>query len=290
MINLLRKRLKHPKHQPLQIHIVLGGRRTGTTLLSAILSSDHRANLFGQEAQILTRIIETYSWGRRNFEHFGTSFFPDLESYRTFFQETIVQFCSKVASHISPGGILILKHPALSKVLIDAMDLLPNANFIATVRDPRDQVSSELEVGARRMKVGIRDPNSETRNVVALAKQFMAFNKEILEVHNQQLKRLYIVRYENLVQKPQDVISDLQRALALNLTFDPSRPWPRMSKHGARSLTAHPSRSDLYGAPIDMRSIGRYENDLSVAETRKIEHLCHTLMHEFGYLIKEIEE
>ena len=48
--------------------IICGGRRTGTTLLNAILATDARANPLGPEAQILTRIVEAYRWGRERFD------------------------------------------------------------------------------------------------------------------------------------------------------------------------------------------------------------------------------
>ncbi len=247
---------------------MIGGCGTGTTLLSAILSSDHCAYLFGQEEQILTRIVETYSCDRRNFEHFGTSFFPDLDSYRTFFQDTIVRFCDEIAQRISPGDILILKQPELSKVFLDAMDLLPDAHFNATVRAPRDQVSSESEVGARRTKVGNRDPISKTRNVASLANADMSYNKRIFRVRNQQQEKPSKVRYEDLVQKVQDVINALQYGFPLNLTFDPSKPRPRLLDIGKISLTANLSRGDIYGAPITVRSVDRYLNDLSIPENQ----------------------
>ena len=94
--NILQKLIHRFRSNPPQVFIVCGGRRTGTTLMSAILSSDERANPLGQESQILTRIIESYRWGSVNFVDFGPSFFPDYQSYKIFFQKIMTQFSNEV--------------------------------------------------------------------------------------------------------------------------------------------------------------------------------------------------
>ncbi|MCP4525603.1 MAG: sulfotransferase [Aestuariibacter sp.] len=301
------------------VYIVCGGRRTGTTLLSAILSSDERANPLGQEAQVLTRIVEAYRWGRENFEQFGQSFFGDPKTYRAFFAKIAARFAQEVSARISPGGVLVLKNPELSKVLLDVADLFPNARFLALVRDPRDQIASELEVKARQLAASARNPDSKTRNMDSLANQYAAYypapsrlevwarrlvasirdlvNKrrniidlaryyisyypEILELGKQQPERINIIRYEDLVLRPDETLLDLQAATGLDLTFDPAKPWSRISP--LARLHSTPSRSDLYGAPIDSRSVGRFRRDLSAEQAVAVEKFCADFMDKFDY-------
>lgn len=280
MKTMLRNLFRRTSADP-SVVIVCGGRRTGTTLLAAILSSDARTNPLGQEAQILTRIVEAYRWGRENFEDFGQSFFGDLEAYRAFFEETATRFALEVSARISPDGVLVLKNPELSRVLLDVADLFPNAQLLATVRDPRDQVASELEVGARRIATGIGDHNFETRNVVALANHYVTYNREIIDLHRQSPGRIYTVRYEDLILNPEKGLLDLRAATGLNLAFDPSKPWPRVSP--LASLDSSPSTSELFGAPIDTRSVGRFRLDLNTAEIAVVEEVCADFMNEFDY-------
>jgi hypothetical protein len=267
--------------ESVQVYLVCGGRRSGTTLLAAVLSSDPRANPLGQEAQILTRIVETYRWGRENFDNFGQSFFGDRAEYRDFFGGVADRFAKEVSERISPGPVLVLKNPELSKVLLDAAALLPKAMCLATVRDPRDQVASELEVGKRRVAAGIHDILFERRDVVTLARHYAGYYDDILELRTRQPDRIRIVRYEDLVLRTDGVLADLRAVTGLQLPFDPGQSWARVSPLAA--LHASPSRSDLYGSPVDGRSVGRFERDLSVEEAQAVEGVCGELMESFGY-------
>jgi len=265
-----------------QVFIVCGGRRTGTTLMAAILSSDERANQLGQEAQILTKIIESYRWGSVNFADFGRSFFPDNQSYKLFFQKIMIQFSNEVSARMSPGGVLILKHPTLSKVLLSAVELFPTAHFIATLRDPRDQVAAELEVGSKRISMGIKDPVFKTRNIAVLANFYKSYYKEILELHSKRYERLLVIRYEDLVQDPHETLLRLKKFTGLKLSFDPEKQWSRVSEFAGLD-TPSPSSSDLFGHPISSRSVGRSKNELSTEEITAIEEICRDLIDELGY-------
>lgn len=275
-----RKLFRRASDDP-SVFIICGGRRTGTTLLAAVLSSDARANPLGQEAQILGRVIEAYRWGRENFEQFGGSFFGDLETYRAFFESTAARFAREVSTRVSPGGVLILKNPLFAGFLLDVADLFPGALVLATVRDPRDQVASELEVGVRQKAAGMHVPHIDQRDMVCLANYYAGYYPEIIELRRRRPDRIYIIRYEDLVLHPDEVLADLRHATGLALTFDPTKSWTRVSS--LAGLQSGPSRSDLYGGPIDARSVGRYERDLTGEEVAVVEEVAADLMAEFGY-------
>lgn len=142
------KFLQLPKHSP-DVYFVCAGRRTGTTLFSAIFSSDPRANSVGQEAQFLTRLIEAPQWGHDNFTRFGQSLFRDLGNFRRLYQRTIADFVTDIAKHIWPDGVLVLKNSELSLVISHVITLMHNIRLFVILRDPRDQVTSKLRDCAR---------------------------------------------------------------------------------------------------------------------------------------------
>ena len=261
--------------------IVCGGRRTGTTLLAGILSSDPRTNPLGQKAHLLTQLVGAYRWGRVNFESFGVSLFGKIEAYRSFYRRTVADFARDVSTRISPGGALVLKNPELSFVLLDVADLFPEAVLIATVRDPRDQVASELQVAERRQTAGLPDHHFGTRNVVELSNRYVSYCREIIELRSQQPDRINIVRYEDLIQHPNEALVDLRTATGLDLPFHPAKPWTRVSP--LAGLHEGPDHSPLYGLPIDARSVGRFNRDLRGKEAAAVEKVCADLMSEFGY-------
>ena len=269
-----------PEHQ---VYIVCGGRRTGTTLLAAILSSDQRANKLEQEAQLLTRMIESFKWGRENFDNFGRAFFGELNLYREFNRETIYRFIESIINRISPGGVLILKNPELSLVFNDVIELIPTANLFVTVRDPRDQISSEFEVGSRRVALGTPDVYFESRDVISLAHNYNAYYKEILKVLRENSRSVNLVRYEDLVINTEEKLAELRKVSRLEVDFDPTKQWPSLSVSALQDLKCIPANSRLYGGPVERSSVGRFRRDLKSDEIKSIEKICQEIMEEFNY-------
>lgn len=233
----------------------------------------------GQEAQILTRLVEAYRWGRVHFDDFERSFFGEQEILRQLFAESVANLLAGVSRRVHNGKALVLKNPELSLVLTDVVRLLPRAVVVATVRDPRDQVASELEVGARRLNEGIPDPISEGRDVHSLAERYKAYLAEVLPLRDS--GTIQVVRYEDLVERSHSVLDLLRRLTGLDLPFEPRARWPRVSPLAA--LHQGPSRSNLYGGPITNRSVGRFRRDLRPEEIRVVERATRDLMRALGY-------
>lgn len=263
------------------VYMILGARRSGTTLLAAILSSDEHSNPLGQEAQILTRLLESYRWGRNHFDQFGSSFFEDRQSYRRFFSEIGERFSREVAERISPGNVLMLKNPEFSLVAQEITELFPNAGLLATVRDPRDQIASELEVAMRRLSDAGQNSQLVKRNVSDLAKQYMNYYRQPRQLDRQQSRPIHFVRYEDLVLKPADTLDRLRSITGLDISFDPKARWSKVSERAALDTT--PSRSELYGEPVSGSSVGRFKRDLKPEEILAVEAECADLMDAFGY-------
>ena len=264
-----------------RIFIVAGGRRTGTTLLTSIMCSNPRANSLGQEAQILTRIVESYKWSIDNFKDFGSSFFPDKQSLTSLFQNHVANYIQQVSSYSSPGGILVLKNPEISIVMEYLYALLPNAMYLATIRDPRDQIAAELEVVAKR-RAAQNNIKSQSRNTGSLIKLYKNYLEGILTFKRQYPHSLFIIRYEDLVQHSETTISLLENHTRINIPFNPSEEWPRVSRFAGLD-TVSPSSSPLYGKPISDSSVGRYKKDLYEKEINTIENAFQHFMTQYGY-------
>jgi hypothetical protein len=212
---------------------------------------------------------------------FGRFYFGEPEEFRSFFRETCARFSREASRRTAPGGVLVLKNPEISKVLLDFAELFPEALFLATVRDPRDQVASELEIEARREADGVPRAFPVERPVAPFAAMYVDYFAEILKFAKSSLERMMIVRYEELVLRTHEVLEALGAFTGLDLNFDPDQTWPRVSPMAA--LQAGPSRSDLYGGPINARSVGRFRQELNAAEIAAVEEICGDLMAEFAY-------
>lgn len=273
--------LEDCSNKPVSLYIVCGTRRSGTTLLTAILSSDNNANLLGQEAQLLTRLMNNYRWAMDNYQHFGTSFFASPQALFEFYQKTLQDLVDRMAAFASPKGVLVLKNPELSMVISDLADIFPEAHLLAIVRDPRDQICSEFEVGKRRKAAGVFDAAFESRDVEVLAKSYLHYMSGIMKLKNSQTERLHIIRYEDLILAPTDTLAELQKMTGLKFEFDYQGNWSKISDNA--SLHEGFSQSDLYGGPINDSSLGRYQHELSDDEVARIEKLCGHIMQEFAY-------
>lgn len=260
--------------------LISGGRRTGTTLLAAIFCSDPRANPLGQEAQFFTKLQEAFHWSSNHFDQFGVSFFENIEVMRSVYKQMLDVFIEHVAD-FSSNGVLVLKNPELCFYLEDIYSLCDEFSLLATVRDPRDQIASELEVGKRRIASGTEDNRCVMRNISAYTKSYLSYLEKIVDFKEKHPDRLKIIRYEDLVLKTDEILRELEFETDLNFAFERNSEWRRVSEDAG--LHGTPSASDLYGLPVSAKSIGRYKTDLSKDEIDQIESECFELMEFFNY-------
>lgn len=235
--------------------------------MMAILCSDPRANSLVPEAQAITRIVEAYQWTAQNHEQFADFLVGPHDQLKRLYSGWLSELLGVAAHQIPNNGLLVLKHPAMVRVLGPLMELAPSVQPVVMVRDPRDQVASEQAVAARAGR-----PNSDA---AALAKNLRSWFDGL------DTSGLTIVRYEDLVSDYVNVKKHLETNLDLQLSFEPSASWPNLD--GLSRMLAYPSWSSKYGQAIDTGSVGRYTADLGTVEIAAIEDICASYMMRFGY-------
>ena len=253
-----------------EVIIICGNRRSGTTLLNAILCSDPRSNKLGQEAQLLTRLIESYKWSKCNFNNFGSSFFSSKKALKSFYQKTVNSFIHEISLFCSKG-LLVLKNPELIFVAQELLELLPSAHFILQTRDPRDQISSEFEVQNNRINDGISSSNWPD-DVKSYIDNYLRYRNCIESLDRNNYKNVLKIDYEDLILNFEEVILKIQKKLNLSLNFNPEYNWNNISKKA--NLQNFPCRSPNYGKPITKTSVFRYKNDLTKQQISLIEFHC----------------
>ena len=266
------------------LFLIAGARRTGTTLLNSVACTDPAANPLVGEVQLLTRMMEAYRFVRERFAIVGRDYFDDQADFRRFYQGLVDTFLNHARQRFEPARILILKSPELSLVFDDVADLCPEARFLISVRDPRDQVVSELDVGRRQIEKGMTNALVANRDIAGLARLFNRYFEPILEVRSRHPERFLIVRYEELVSTP-DAVVERQRAFTglEYKNFDPNAPeWPRVALDWD-VYGELPSATPYYGKKIVDSRVGRHREVLSQSEIRAVDELCGELMGVFGY-------
>jgi hypothetical protein len=265
------------------LFLIAGPRRTGTTLLSSVCCSDPAANPLIAEAQILTRLVEAYRWGRLNFTLFGKSFFDDEHALRDLFAGMAVSFVEHARRRFAPASTLILKNPEFCLVIDDLRGLLPEAKVIVTLRDPRDQVASELDTGLRQIDRGRRNDAARDRDIAALCRTLLAYYEPVLAAAAGAPDRFLFVRFEDLLMRTTDTVDELRSFTGLALAdFDPGDDWTRVGLdwNDYRHL---PSITAAYGSKFDPSRVGRHRATLRSDEIATVEACCQSLMERWGY-------
>jgi hypothetical protein len=246
---------------------ITGARRTGTTLMHAVICSDPRANLPVPEVQVLTRLIGAYHWTAANHDDFAAPLLGSPDQVRSMYQGWVREMLERISENVGRPGLLALKNPELMRVLRSLRALIPYARVIVMVRDPRDQIASEREVNVRQG----REPLPVRRLANELRSSYAHLDPTGLTV----------VRYEDLVSDFKRVRRQLESGLGLDLKFDPNGAWPSLD--GMEVFKSYPSWSPKLGAPVDSAGIGRYRRDLTASQAVEIESVCADYMEQFGY-------
>lgn len=266
------------------IFFVVGARRTGTTLLQSVLCSDPTVNPLVGEVQLLTRWVETFRFARRNFALFGADYFDDETALRDFHSRLVHRFLDHCRRRFAPATTLVLKNPELCLVIEDLIDLLPEARFVVSVRDPRDQLASELEVARRRIEMGAAGGEGGMPDVATL----IELTRSYLDPMARAADRLgsgrgLFVRYEDLVLAPEEAVERLRAFTGLALAdFDPASKWARVGLDW-EAYRGVPALTPLYGGPIDRSRVGRFRRELSATEVGLAESSMGAQLERFGY-------
>lgn len=256
-----------------RVFFVCGARRTGTTLLAAVLSADPSAPPLPGEAQLLPEWLATYRWARQQFAMRALPFFRDHEELRAFYRRFLGEFIAHCRSRFGQDAALVLKSPELSLYCEEAFEIFPDARFIVTVRDPRDQIASEWRVIERRQGQGEDLRILHERDFDVLAAQYVRYYEPIIAVLERAPDRVYLQDFEQLVTHPRLALTELEAFTGLDLQgFDPEADWPRVAAEfwGFTS----PSDTPYYGRALEPTRVGSYVESMSEEEARRVTAAC----------------
>jgi len=260
-----------------RVIIVCGARRTGTTLLAAILSSDESTPPLPGEAQLLPQWLESYRWATSNFSIRALPFFRDEEELRRFYRRFLGEFLVHCRGRFGAASALVLKSPELSLVFPEAYDLFPEARFLVTIRDPRDQVASEWRVVEKRRGSEEDLRLLRERDFGTLARNYVNYYAPILGVLERSSARICIQTYEQLVTAPRRAVAGLESFTGLRLDgFDPASAWPRVADTYWAYGTS-PSDTSYYGRAVEPARVGSYAESMTDAEARVVQEVCATV-------------
>jgi Sulfotransferase family len=266
-----------------RIAFLIGGRRTGSTLLHNILCGSPDTHRYIGEFQFLTRILDSFRWGHDNFDRLVRFYFRDRDHLDSFQTETIRNLLSEAVTTLAPLRCAILKNPELSAHVHVLAKALPESVFVATVRDPRDQVASEQAVIAKQLKIGLR--TGAVPSARDLAAHFQSYYDPLWELQAAQPERITFVKYEDLVSSPGQTIAETCNFLEIRPDgIDPTRKWDFGDVEKV-AMKTRPSWTPLFGQPPSTERIGIGSSLLTPTEIREIDEGAAFLGRKFGYRV-----
>jgi len=262
-----------------------GAQRSGTTVLQKFLCLDSRASPKLAEASYLRTLLQAYRQAKDDFQHDTRDYFSDLDDLRRFNAGLIYLFLNRTLARMSGRDVLVLKEPHMTALFGELFELIPDARFVVTMRDPRDIMASMIDVGERMQQQG-QAHFFQRRDIEQLSNHIKSFYAPLLSSTDTRFRDRYlIIRYEDLITHTDDVRKRLRAFTGLALDFanvgiaaaERSRgPTPQQPRY-------RPWYTDNENAPLNASSIGRYAQVLTGTEIAAAERHCEDLLKLFQY-------
>lgn len=270
----------------MRLVLVCGGQRSGTTLLQSLLCQAQGVQPMVREAKYLRHLVAAYAHARRRFTAETEDYFADVAELATVHRAALAPVLGHLERRFAPAAALVLKSPELARFARELPEVVPQARVLVMVRDPRDVVASLLEVGRRLAAAGVRGPlaRAAARGDIAwLCAHVNDYYAAWLD--GGAAPPAEVVRYEALVTAPRATLDALAATTGLALgPVDPALPAP-IGSYAAQRADAYSAAwvSDLYGAAVSERAIGRFRGVLDTAAQRAVARGCAALCRRFGY-------
>jgi Sulfotransferase family len=259
----------------MQLVLIGGAQRSGTTLLQTLLANALATPVLS-EAHILCDLLAAFkrakSTPRKTQYYYKTD--GDLLA---FFRDCANRHIADLMRNVGGASALVLKDPNLIRVDAEAAAVLPGAIRIACLRDPRDIAASFLRIGQREQPKGAPG-KYRRRDIDFIGKKILGSYAPLMQ--DGAAVDVILVRYEDVVTKPQETLADLSRETGLPLSLERinAMEWLEAeSRHDAAWIT------ELEEKGPSAASVGAYKTVMRPSEIALTEQLCAPLMAWAGY-------
>lgn len=266
---------------------VVGNPRTGTSLLQSVLCQAQNVIPQIKGAHFLPALVNTYRKGKESFDARELQcYFSDQDEVRNLCRRYVLEFLEHVRSRYGSAEHVVIKSVWMTPLLPDLYELVPEARFVISMRDPRDTIASMIEVGEKTEQNTSNNPFP--RDIARLARRFMSAYGPAMNRAKEDANfkaRIGIIKYEDLITQPEREIERLAHMTTLTFSeFDPSNFWGQVGRdYDADRRNNHPWVTALHGKGFSNSHIGRYHEDLTEEEVAVIEIVCADAFNLFGY-------
>lgn len=251
-------------------YVFIGGvPRSGTTMLQKILAN-HPQIIAGPEFDHIPNIMSLYAGMKGGIKNGRQVFFYD----ESFLSKQFNAFIGSLFSNLNTENksYICEKTPSNGLYLKDLLEINKDFKLVFLIRDPRGIAASMKEVYKRAKKDGIKAGISKkiNKNLKLIDSYYKSLNAA-LEFDKQ---RIYILHYEDILEKPDENIKGLLNYLSLD--FYPEILDTAKENIEIKDIEKNRSTSSWYSKekfirPISKDGIDSWKSSLSKMESNYIE-------------------
>ncbi len=253
-------------------------------MLQLLLCQLERTNPMLRDATYLRGLVTLYEAAVEDLANDTGYYFDDVGDLQSFHAGLVKTFLERQLSRFPGAEHLVLKDPPLTRLFPQLFELVPTARFVLIVRDPRDAIASMITVGEKMKAAGQRHLFQD-RNPLQLSEYLKGHYRPCFHSPDAAFrKRTLLVKYEDVVHRPELVMSRLSAFTGLAFEFDPASPPDTGAVDYSKVEEKHRCwHTDRFGKAVDASSVGRYQKILTSGEAEEIARRCHDFMERFGY-------
>ena len=270
---------------------IIGSGRSGNTLLRSILSGTSEISIPPESYRLPFAIKRFHVCNNRDWKELFPEILDEFKNCKEFYtwdidlqevhnrldsisesKRTLSNifdelYCTYSEKH-NPGSKLWGDKTPLNTLYLDWIgSAFPQSKFIHIIRDGRDVVSSYLDM---KRYSSIDEAAKRWIHSIIFAQKFGAkIGDSYMEI-----------RYESLVKNPEEVIMEVCNFLDIEYDSKILDHTSQIEKMGDTDKSHHSNLSK----PISSESIGKWKNNLSEDNQKKVTKLLHNSLHRLGYI------
>ena len=265
--------------------IFIGGcMRSGTTILHRVLCASHESHPYITESWYLIDQLRIYRWCLQRYDVRHKDYFGERAIFDEFTRNILRNYFFVTRVRYAPATALVLKNPEVTSQFPLLGNWFKEARFVINVRDPRDTITSIVEVGERHRQDGLRTPQTSLgRNMQKLSNFYKKYYANLFSPAGRQIKdRMIFVRYEDIMTETEKTVQRLGDFCGLSFDMELLRHLGSQQESSlnldaevrARDPLSAAFWSDLYTKDLSASRIGRHRDVLTPEEIREIETHC----------------
>lgn len=256
--------------------IFVGGfLKCGTSVLASVLCSGKDTNPMIGEVIYLHGIVSNYRTSLELFDLHSRDYFDDREHLRETCAAEVRRFLDMTRARYGDAANLVLKYPQLTPLFPYLHQLLPEAKFVISLRDPRDGVASAV---TSKRKGAPEFHNFSLADIAhALTQSYISC---VFCCEPSFSERTVYSKYEDLVTDPAAIMGKLSAFTGIEFgDIDPHQAPAEAGWAPDMALQREQATfNELHGRPISAERIGRHRDVLTAAETQEVEQISAQLL------------